>query len=116
MNDRRIKERDAECRRLIITALKLADDYSPAKGLSGPSLLKQINGNLPWDGEIDSADCQRLIREMARWGYVTAPSVSRGSILKLDDFRLVSITEKGLDLWSEKLPPDPMVKDERIEG
>ena len=115
MNDEQLKQRDAGLRRVILTAVKLSQDFAAKGGLSGDALMAQMNSTLAWDMGIEDADAIRLIREMQRAGYVDVQGVARSASLQLRDFALVRITDKGQDLWAEKLPADPLVHDDRVE-
>jgi hypothetical protein len=111
-------QRDKKARRLILTAVKLASGYAARGGLSGASLLDQVNGSMAWDQQIDADDCVRMVREMETAGYLRLElgTIRRGELFGLKHLDVVAISPKGLDLYVEKLPPDPLIDDERLEA
>lgn len=111
-------QRDKTARRLILNAVKLAQAYAARGGLSGASLLDQVNGSMAWDRQLEGDDAVRLVREMETAGYVRLElgTIRRGELFGLKHLDLVAITAKGLDLWAEKLPPDPLIDDDRVEA
>lgn len=118
MNQADTTTRDKKARRLILTAAKLAQSYAARKGLSGQSLLDQVNGSLAWDQQLEADDCVRLARELETSGYVTVEisGLRRGELFGLRHVSLVTITAKGQALYNETLPVDPQIDDDRVEA
>ncbi|QOV90901.1 hypothetical protein [Humisphaera borealis] len=109
-------QRDAWLCRRLIDSLALARDKSPTGDRSGPSLKREAQSGEPHDGGFDSDDhCLRLCRDLRDWGLVVEQV---GTIRRIERFGLEHVTyrlsDKGLQLVREQIPPMPGVWDERL--
>lgn len=111
-------ERDARIKGHMLVRLGQAMGYAPMEGLTGPTLLGGANDMMLDGQQIETnEDAVRVIREFAAAGYATITYAGRrpSEVLSLKHLSLVKITEKGLRLWREELPPDPSVWQDRID-
>lgn len=112
-----IKTRDERFRRNVLAALYLSRRNSPDGSLSGVALLDTANAPMAYDQKIeDPAEALTLIRDVCALGLATedaGESRRRGEIHQLRHCKF-TITEKGVSLYLENIPPVPGVWDERV--
>jgi hypothetical protein len=110
--------RDRRLRRKLLVALRIANQVSPSGQLSGQFLRDQVRDYLRGEPSFESdSHALDLLRSLVAAGYVEESDGRRrrGESFGLEHM-LYRISEKGMRLLIEALPPDPMIEDERIQG
>ena len=120
MDEKREMElsRDRRLRRKLLHALRLANQISPSGKLSGDFLRNEVRGFMRGEADfIDDEHALDLLRSLVASGYVEEKDerTRRGERWGLVNL-MYRISEKGLRLLVEALPPDPLIEDERIQG
>jgi len=109
-------QRDAWLRRRLIDSLHLARDRSPTGDRTGVSLKREAQSGEPIDGGfVDDAHCLSLCRDLVGLGLIVEEI---GTVRRMERFGLehvsYKLSDRGLQLVLEQIPPVKGVWDERL--
>ena len=110
------RKRDKRLRRKLLNTLKLSRAHSPSGYLGGETLRDLVDGVMARDQRFeDERHALELMLDLVNGGYAERKNLTRR---RNEQFGLrhveLRITDKGLKLWSEEIPPDPLIDDDRI--
>lgn len=110
------KKRDARLRAKILMALYVCR-VSPSGGISGSTLMDQVEGLMPPRQGFSGEDhALALCRDLVRAGYASEKALGerrRGQAFG-PQWVEFAITHQGVLLHEQQIKPDPLVDDDRM--
>lgn len=115
MNEAR-KKLFARFRAKLLLVLAEVSRTAPTGMISGRLLIDQANGIMPTGQKIGETDALAMARDLVAGGYASESPLGerrRGQAFSID-FVQFGVTAKGMQLYTQDIPADPLVDDDRL--